>query len=232
MKLLSANTNTEYIYSKYDFPPFIEYDNPKFHGHQLGIAVCIKNNETKEIEENMLSKSRNNRDTLLQELLNDDLVTLITDEITQLNRTNDKLVSKTIYYLPYRPENHSSTKPTVTDDYISTSMNTFYDVKIELLFVQDNGIKRYVTMPVQTRNIGMLELVNDIFDEWDNVKEAFINEPDCKWVRETDEYEAGFLVDFYDNCGNRYDITFSQPDELKQALVSARVISLHCHIDN
>ena len=214
---------------KYGYPIEMEYNNPNFNGHQVGVAVCIKNNVTGEIEENFLSESLGDEETrkfLLSELLIDKNVPLITDVITQYNREENGLVPKTIYYIPYYVEEPSRFKPTVIDENIVDSCNASYDVKVEVLFV-DEEVSRYLVLPFKTRNISVMDLVYNFFEDGDELEEAGI-----KWQDETDDEEKGYVLDFYTKTGEKYNLIFSNGERLRDAIVSMRLIDIVCHIDS
>lgn len=224
MKLKALNKNTE----KYGFPQTMEYDNPNFNGHQIGVVICIQNNVTKAIEKNFLSESlgdEQTRDFLLGELMREEKAVLITEVITQYDESNHELVPKTIYYMPYFVEEHTRFKPTVIDDNVSGACNVSYDIEVELIFA-DEGLCRYLIVPFKTRNVPVFELVNDLFDDEDALEELGI-----KWQEETEDEEAGYALDFYNEAGQRFNLTFRNGERLKDILVSMRMIGITCHID-
>lgn len=225
MKIKSVNNDLK----KYGYPIEMEYNNHNFNGHQIGVAVCIKNNVTGLIEENFLSESlgdKASRDSLLSELLADENVTLIPDIITQFDRENGGLIPKTIYYIPYVVENHSRFIPTVTNDNIVDSCNASYDVKIELLFTEEE-VSRYLVIPFKTRNISVMDLVYNLFEgDREDLKEVGI-----EWQDGSDDTEAGYTLDFYTNTGERYNLVFSNGERLRDAIASMRLIDIVCHID-
>ena len=160
MKLMAVNKNTE----KYGFPQVMEYENPNFNGHQVGVVICIQNNETKEMEVNYLSEKlgdEHTRDFLLGELLREEKAVLITDVITQFDTEGKRLIPKTIFYMPYFVEEHSRFKPTVINDNVSGACNVSYDVTVELVFA-DEGLCRYLTASFKTRNIPVFELTGTL----------------------------------------------------------------------
>ena len=222
MKLQAINKNTE----KYGFPQTMEYNNPRFNGHQIGVVICLQNNETKEIEKNYLSESLGDEETrnfLLGELLRENKAVFIENIITQYE--NNKLVPKTLYYMPYFVEEHSRFKPTVLNENISGACNVWYDVEVELLFV-DEELCRYLTVPFKTRNVPVFGLVNDLFDDEEALENVGI-----KWGYSTDDNEEGYVLDFYNEAGERFNLSYPNPERLKDAIVSMRAIRIECHID-
>lgn len=227
MKIKSLNENLK----KYGYPVEMEYNNPKFNGHQVGIAVCIKNNVTNEIEENFLSESLGDtetRDFLLSEMLTDKNVILIENLITQFDRENGGLIPKTIYYLPYCVTEHSRFTPTVTNENIVDTCNSSYDIKVEILFVEEE-VSRYLVIPFKTRNISVMDLMYSLF-EYGNKDE--LKQIGIEWQEESDDTEAGYVLDFYTQTGERYNLVFSNAERLRDAIVSMRLIDIICHIDN
>ena len=110
MILKSINKNLD----KFGFPETLEYNNDKFHGHQKGVAIGVKDNKTNKFVENFLSESLGDdstRDFLLNDLVQDPEILLVEDNITQM--VNDELVPRTVYYIPYFVENHSCLQPTI-----------------------------------------------------------------------------------------------------------------------
>ena len=204
--------------TKYGYPNQMEYDNPNFNGHQIGIAICIKNNITNKIEENLLSKSLGDdktRNELLKELLNNDNK-IITDIITQCNDEN-KLVPKTIYYLPYYITNHSRFKPTILYSNVENYLNSYYSIEVELLLVSDNTC-RYITVPIETQNVSIFDCINDLFEYEDDLPDNNI----LNIVKKDNEY----ILDFYSESGERFDLAFSKLEDFKNLIVSMRLISI------
>lgn len=212
MKIKSLNTNTEH----YGFPSEMEYTDKGFHGHQLGIAIGVINNETQTIERNLLSENLGDkevRDTLFLELINDKKFLIIENKIHQLDDEN-KLVPKTIFYFPYYVVEHSAFMPTTNFESLISGMTNQF--KIELLFV-DDGLNRYVTIDICTANIPVIEIINDLFKNKDGIADYI---QDLHY----DENEAQFILDFYNEAGERTDLYYDSLDKLKEKLMSVRVI--------
>lgn len=222
--------------TQYGFPEVMEYDNPTFHGTQKGICICLKDNETgaiigncmptpavKEGDEDSIEKIRADK---LQNLLNDNRILLIEDGITQME--DGKLKPRTIYYLPYYVADHSFLKPTVLYENISGACNVSYDVSVEVLFVEDN-LNRYITLDFQTRNVSVMDLVYDLFNQDEPEDELLAT--GLHFEEETEDEEEGFYLDFYDEAGNQYNLCFSRLERLRDAIVSMRLIGIKCKID-
>lgn len=230
MKLIPVNP-TE-LTAKYGFDKtFIEMNElDNFHGHQFGFVVAKVDNETKEIQDNFIKNDDDN--TLVTKLLADKNIKLVEQSISQFNTAKNDLVQRTLYFMPFIPENHCSLQPTATDDFISGACNAHYEGKIEILLSLDEGLKRYLIMPFSTRNIGMLDMVHSAFDDKDELQEAFANtDTPFVWQDETDDRNAGFLLDFYNARGELYEDTFTLND-LQLAISSIRMLELNCIIDD
>ena len=229
------NSASKFV-KEYGFPEVMEYDNQTFNGTQKGICICIKDNETGTIINNNMPnpsvKTDNESDIEkiradeLQKLLNDNRILLIEDTITQME--NGKLKPRTIYYLPYYVANHSFLKPTVLYENISDACNVSYDVSIELLFVEDN-LNRYVTLDLHTKNISIIDLVYNLFEQ-DKLENELIT-AGLHFKEKTEDEKEGFYLDFYDEAGNQYNLCFSRLDRLRDAIVSIRLIGIKCNID-
>ena len=232
MILKSANETVK----TYGFPEIMEYDNPSFHGTQKGICICIKDNETGTIIDNCMPKPaikegdesdiEKIRADELQRLLSDNKILLIEDGITQME--DGKLKPRTIYYLPYYVVDHSFLKPTVLYENISGACNVSYDISVEVLFVEDN-LNRYITLDFQTRNVSVMDLVYDLFDQDEPEDELLAT--GLHFEKETEDNEEGFYLDFYDEAGNQYNLCFSRLDRLRDAIVSMRLFEIKCEID-
>lgn len=219
MILKSINKNLD----KFGFPETLEYNNDKFHGHQKGIAVGVKDNKTNKFVENFLSKSLGDdstRDFLLNDLVQDPEILLVEDNITQM--VNNELVPRTVYYIPYFVENHSCLQPTINFNNISGACNVSYEIKVELLFATDDGLNRYMVVDFNTTNVPIFDLVNDIFDE---------ELPDVVYNKDG-ENGPGYYLDFYDEAGQVYNVCVNRSEDFRDLLVSFRLIELKMEIDN
>lgn len=209
-----------------------EYDNAKFNGHQVGVAICIQDKQTGKIECNMLPSTlgdERTRDLLLSELLYDKSILLIENSITQLDEKKINLIPKTVYYLPYYVVDHSAFKPTVNFDNVSMACNVSYDLKVEVLFVED-GYNRYLTIPLKTRNVSIMELVYSLFDDDCSEKEE-LEEIGIKWHEDIEDGCDGYVLDFYNEAGERNNLFFDSLEQLRDAIVSMRLIDIVCYID-
>ena len=218
MKLKTINKNI----AKFGYPQELEYNDQTFHGHQIGVAVCVQNSYTKEIEENFLSESLGDEDTrnqLLNKLLNESDTMLITETIMQPSKEGSCLIPKTIYYMPYYVPTHSRFQPTVMFDNINNDLDVYHNITVELLFVAEDGLNRYLTISLKTGNISMLEAVYNFFDN------MYSNDKELETVG-IKHNESGYILDFYDTPGKRYDIEFDSIEQLRNAITSVRLIHI------
>lgn len=209
---------------KFGYPDEIQYDDKRFHGHQKGVCIGLKNVNTNKIEQNFLSESIENRDALLEELLSLEGVILAQESITQFDEAGKNLIPKILYYLPYAVKDHSIFQPTLNDDNVETRVsNVSNRFEVEILFVTDN-LNRYVTIPFETRNISMFESVDDMFDDtFDESHELY--KAGMRWKDETEDEEAGYYLDFYNEAGQRFDVGFSRLDDFRDTIASVRLLS-------
>lgn len=224
MTLRSINTGN---IEKYGYSKELTYSDTSFRGHQTGIAVAIlDNNETRDIHANFLSKSLGDDDTrneLLMELLEDKDICLDSESITQLDEHHN-LVERTVYYMPYDVVTHSRYLPTVDNRNIENIHDMYYEATVELLLVEE-GLSRYITISFETKNMSVMDLVNDFFDAEDS--DEFL-QAGIRWqtVKESEFDEAGYVLDFYDYYGHKYNLIFSSAERLRDAIVSMRLIRL------
>lgn len=242
MKIKSLNSEK---IKKWGFPLEMEYDNKDFHGHKISVAVCLKNDTTGVIEENFLSEGLGDiktRDALLLELLNDKDILLVKDNITQFDKESGKLVPKTMYYVPYYVADHSVFKPTVDYENVSGASNVTYELKVEILFVYEDGLSRYVTLPICTRNTSIMDYVYSMFENYDEEefakiglkyrteKESDLEEEEEGYYLDDDE-EEGYYLDFYNEVGQKYYLCFSTLERLRDSIASLRLIEISYTID-
>lgn len=219
---------------KFGYPNEIQYNDKTFNGHQKGICIALRNMSTNGIEQNFLSESLENRDALLEELLSTEGIVIVEDRITQFDEEHKNLIPKTLYYLPYAVKEHSIFKPTVNNDNVETeSSNVTNRFDVEILFVTDN-LNRYITVTFETRNISMFESVNDLFEDcffsgFD--EEHQLHQAGVRWKDETEDEDAGYYLDFYNEAGQRFDLLFTHIEDLKDAIASVRLINQVLIID-
>ena len=222
LKLVAINKE---LSKKYGFPESMDYDRPDFYGHQVGVAIALKNDETGEIEKNFMPGD--NKEKNLAMLLSEDIDRVIENPISQFNRDENKLVAKTWYLMPYAVEGHPKLKPTVVVP-ISGCYNVRYELEMEVVFAAEEDICRYIAAPFVTRNTCYIDLLHDIFDYNDESEtfEFFKNTPDFHY--DEDEYSYSFRL--YNEAGDAFEHTFDDIDDLKRAIISMRILSCNCII--
>lgn len=221
MRLVALNKNTE----KYGYQSELEYGDDNFNGHQIGVAICVQNEETQEIEFNYLSKNLGDKDTrdfALGELLHEKKCVFISETFTQFD-DNGELVTKSIYYLPYYVADHSRFKPTVSYENVGDFLGCSCDVQVEVIFSK-NGLTRYMTFNFNTHNVSVMDVIyNNIFGF--STDPGALEEYGIKW--QDNEEGCGYVLDFYNAAGSRHNLVFSSTEELRDAIVSMRVIDLN-----
>ena len=227
MQIASLNKNTE----KYGYPEIMEYNNPRFHGHQVGIAICARDAATGIVEENYLSEKLgdiNTREFLLGELLHEGKAVFATKDIVQVN-SKGEFVPKTVYYLPYFVVDHSRFKPTIIHTNIKP--NIFYNLKVEVLLVNENDYSRYITISFEkVRNKSAVELVCDFFDY--SYDEYLEEKAGIKWYNKIDDKDdEGYILDFYDNTGDTDMFVVPDSEDFKDMITSIRLIDIEEYID-
>jgi len=219
MKLKSLNKLDE----KFGYPNTMEYKNDKFHGHQIGVAIAILNQDDS-IHENLMKKDIKDSDELLKELLSSD-AKLIEDEITQLDDKGE-LHKRKVIYLPYAAIESPCFKPTINFDCIDDAANSYHDVAIEILFVVD-GLNRYVVLHGRTRNMSMFDMVETSFnDEEELIKMGF------RKGTEDDEEGPGWYLDMYNEAGADFDVALGcNGCDILSNVNSIRLIGIETFID-
>lgn len=227
MKLIPVNKNVD-ILKKCGYDEVLEFNNDQFHGHQKGVAICIINKKTGVIEQNMLRQNLENRDALLQMILTSKNIVKVVDDITQME--GNELVAKQVFYIPYVVERHSVFKNTVNWDNVNGATNVSYELDIEILFVHEN-LNRYITIHASTKNVSIMDIVYGMFEE-DDFLEKELPLHGIEWKEPGDEDGLeGYVVDFYDEAGGRYEYGFPNGERLRDAITSIRLIGIEMEID-
>lgn len=231
MKLIPLNKDCD-ILKECGFEGALTYDNPKFHGHQKGVAICLINKETGRVENNMLSEKLGDkrRDDILKMILESKTIVKVVDEINQYEE--GRLIKKQIFYLPYIVEGHSVFKPTINYDNISGATNVEYQLDIEILFVHEN-LNRYITVHVTTTNVSIMDSIYYMFEDDDLLKEELLLHG-IEYVSSYEESDedgcTGYNVDFYDEAGNMYHYGFPSGERLRDTVASVRLVGISMDI--
>lgn len=227
MKLIPLNKEIPII-DECGYGDILEFNNDKFHGHQKGVAICIINKQTGVVEQNMLREKLKDRDKLLKMILESKTIIKVVDEITQLE--DGKLVPKQIFYLPYMVDGHSAFKGTVNWDNVSGATNVSYELDIEILFVHEH-LNRYITVHASTVNVSIMDIIYGMFEEDDFLeKELPLHGIEWREPGGEDGLE-GYVVDFYDEAGNRYEYGFPNGERLRDTIASVRLIGIEMEIE-
>lgn len=132
------------------------------------------------------------------------------------------------YYLMYVPENHSSLKPTVTDQTLNLEVgNIRREFTFEIVLVQDEGSKRYVSCTERSEGYSGLSLLGQL----SNIEETFEN-----WCYEKSngflfcEEDNTIYVNFYDDLGEETSLWFNSMDELLNCIHSVRIVDMSVEI--
>ena len=220
MKIIAVNKDIEGYLNE------MEYKNPEFNGHQVGVAVFVMNNATGDITDNFSKKPIQE----LQEMLNDKTILLLEEKITQVE--GGKLVPKTVYSLPYYVSEHSIMRPTINNQELNTPIGMTCYSETEVLFVQD-GLNRYVTLRFASKSTSIMDLVYDAFSSGQD-NEAFLSSIGINYgilEEEEEDNDEGYILDFYNEVGARFELSFSSLERLRDSIVSMRL--LHCeHIED
>lgn len=207
---------------KYGYDPELEYKNPSFHGHQVGIVVGVFDANTNEIVRNALPgifPTEEEKDAALRELIADESIIKIENVITQID--DDKLVPRIIYYVPYAVVEHSVFQPTINFANINPAINATNKVTVEILFVE-YGLNRYVTYTYYTSNVSVMNEIYDMYEPLDI--------PGLEFREETEDEDAGYYLDFYDEAGEKTELYFSDWGELMDTIVSVRILDIETRI--
>lgn len=236
MKIVSLNKNPE----RYGYLSEMDYKNPNFHGHQTALAIGIKRPDGSWQEVYTSGDTLDEKIKIADEILNDKSLIILEDKITQLE--NDKLVLKTIYYFPYYVADHSAYQPTINFDQISYACNVTNDVKIEVLFVSEDGwYNRYVTFDMHTTSANggscmmLIDFIDDLRIEIEerakSSKDFFIlDDEDAEGYREYEYEEGDIALDFYDKSGQMHIIAYQNTNSFLDLISSVRIIDIDTKI--
>lgn len=229
MKIVSLNKNPE----KYGFLSELEYRNKTFHGHQVALVIGIKNANGSWEKLCTTAATEQKKEKIADDMLNDKSLIILEDKITQFE--NNRLVPKTVYYLPYYVADHSAYQPTVNFEQISYACNVENNVKIEVLFVHEEGwYNRYVTFDLKTkgdisgRSLSLMDFIQDLEQYIED--SASENNGNFFIAENLEDCEDGDIaLDFYDKAGQKVFVGGSV--EYFLSLVSSiRIINIETKI--
>lgn len=219
MKIVSLNKSVE----KYGFLSELEYKNENFNGHQTAICIGVKNGAESWDKVYTPANTTEERIKIANEMLNDKSLIILEDKF--MESENEQLVPKIAYYIPYYVADHSVYRPTINHDQISDNKNSTSDVKIEVLFVNDEGLNRYVTFDFPVNGQYHLCLMDFIFAMQERIlRKAGKNEDFI--VEAGEHYRKGDIsLDFYNKIGQRKMITGQVMDFIR-LISSIRIIDI------
>lgn len=239
MQIISLNKDIE----KYGFLPELEYKNEHFHGHQTALCIGIKNSDgswDKTFTSFISGNTEKEKNEIADNILNDKSLIILEDNVNQLE--DNKIVTKTFYYLPYYVANHSAYQPTVNFGQISSACNVTNDVKIEVLFVSEDGwYNRYVTFDMHTTSANggscmmLIDFIDDLRIEIEerakSSKDFFIlDDEDAEGYREYEYEEGDIALDFYDKSGQMHVIAYQNTNSFLDLISSVRIIDIDTKI--
>lgn len=189
-----------------------------FGGHGYGYEVGRVYNDG-EIKSAFTEDHENGNTTIFNRLRNE--VKLIEKDYHFVNWETNEERTGIRYFLPYRVKGHCSTMPTVTDKHVDNCYNVEYDVTYEVLFVAEDGYKRYITVDYSTEGTFATCFYDHMRDVEDILEDMFENETNGFHVE--NDYRT---VTFYDDAGDVCDIEISMGSvqELLSMIASIRVI--------
>lgn len=218
MKALSLNKNK---LAKYGYPEEMEYDVKDFNGHLITISLGWVSVDGKEVYDNYLPDSlgtKEERDNILFEILeNEDLYVL---EFTKLrcNEQDGEVKEEKLIVLPYALPEHNAYLPTPNFEDLSGIPLYTREATVEFLFSK-NGLNRYC----------YCNYITDSQTPWNVVKQYLENldENTSKQIglqKTLSDNKNVYILDMYDKLGNKEYESFESFDDLKNSLLSWRVI--------
>ncbi len=231
MKIVSLNKNPE----RYGYLSEMEYKDPNFHGHQTALCIGVKNTDGSWNKVYTSGSTEEEKIKIANDILNDKSLIILEDKVFYVE--NNKLVPKTVYYFPYYVADHSVYQPTINFNQICYDDNINNDIKIEVLFVHDEGwYNRYIVFDVHTLgHYSLTDFVNclaaKIKENAEDNKDFFIAKEDAENYLEND-----IVLDFYDSSGQKYFIGYPNAEYFLDLVSSVRIIDINTYkageIDN
>lgn len=207
----------------------LEYTNPEFHGHQIGISLGVTDVLTGNIVETYISETQGDistREAILESILNDESIVKVEKRVSMFE--NGMLVPRTIWFAPYAVKDHSTFQEGVNFSNLIYADNATNHVVLELLFVYDN-LNRYITMSYDTKDWSVMDIVYNVFESANDIQEWV---KDIKIVSNPGEYDGGYCLDFYDEAGEKVVVNFSDLRDLRNTIVSVRLLEVNTVIED
>lgn len=229
MKIVSLNKGIE----KYHYLSDMEYMQPGFKGHQIGMCIGAKDKVSNQwVNIYTPGETPEAKLKLINSILEDKSLIILEEEVTQFD--NDKLVTRIMYFLPYYVENHSAYKPTINFENISFSMNIRQTVEYEVLLVGEQGWhNRYLNFSYVTGPSGydggrcttFYEMIKGLESTIEEAANDKSNTDITIATHNDDNYSKGnYLITFYDKKGEAYVVGFNCIEEILHCVTSVRLV--------
>ena len=220
--------------SEYGYPETLEYKDVSPYSAYKGILVAVTDTRNNVLD-NYLGKRSDADEILAKIIANIDSLTVV--RATQLRDTS--MVSVKFVYLPYK--NMDCTKWKNTWELSNIEGYPYdacwiNDVKVECV-LSYNGLFRYIPLAYSTKNMGMLELLEETLglvgtgiDNLMNDKEVPENEAKALnafglFKGRIDGCDA-LMIDFFNNAGENIKCDISGIDELRGIISSVRILEV------
>lgn len=130
------------------------------------------------------------------------------------------------YYLMYTVSDHMSHLPTVTKTFLDTCMNVDFTYTYEILFVGDDGFKRYFYKTINTSGPHTYSLLDEL-EDLENLIEEWAE--DGVYGLCYDAY-GDLNLKMYDDFGETLNASFSDTQELMMSINSIRIVKMEREI--
>lgn len=219
MRLKSLNK----LDPKYGFCDALGYDMPDYHGHQKGIALCIKDKATGKIYRNYMRPldGNANADELVEEILNNKNIKLLVDEEKYFDPATGGLGTRELYLLPYANLDSTAFKTSVNYDGADKDPKNIHKMTIEVLFVI-NGLNRYIEITTERNDAGPVQAALDYLKDPDNLTDIGF-----EWIEGTENNQEGWYIDVY-NEANKEGMAFmgTTPEDFLTYINSIRLTGI------
>ena len=197
-------------------------EGEKWHGHQYGLHIG-NIYEDGNVESAFRIDRENGGNKFFYKALGVLKNNVITKQV--LVRRDSASVNCTLCYVPYAVEGHSSTKPTVDMESVDNCMNVSYEIEYEVLFVAEDGLKRYLTISYMTSGPFVVSFFEQI-KSLEDILEAYFEE-NKEGFYTSEGYKT---ATFYDEVGSNVPIEIESIDELLNMINSLRIINFKSEI--
>lgn len=191
----------------------------EWYGHSFGDCVGRLYDDGEKVS--FFSDDQNNRTTELFDSLRSKGMTRVKQRLV-INRNTGKDRFCEDHYVMRKVVGHMSAKETVKDDCLDTCCNVKYEYTYEILFVADDGYKRYVYDTVKTDGPHTYGL-SSVLESLENTVMEWAEEGEKGFKLNSDRTVS---VKFYDDFGNDIDAEFFSIHELMMCVNSVRIVEL------